>query len=87
MIILGLSLGINIFLLFSKVLNINLPNNHSQNFYMNNFFQATADFFESIFPLLKAMGRGANILFSLTIFFGAMIWIFGGPKYKEPTKK
>jgi hypothetical protein len=26
-------------------------------------------------------------LFSLTIFFGAMIWIFGGPKYKEPTKK
>lgn len=54
---------------------------------MNNFFHATADFFESIFPLLKAMGRGANILFSLTIFFGAMIWIFGGPKYKEPTKK
>lgn len=53
---------------------------------MNNFFNATADFFEAIFPALTAMGRGVNILFSLAIFLGSMIWIFGGPKYKEPNK-
>jgi len=54
---------------------------------MINFFNAIKDLFESIFPLLTAMGRSANILFSLTIALGAMIWIFGGTKYKEPSKK
>jgi hypothetical protein len=54
---------------------------------MNNLWTAIADLFESIFPFLTAMGRSVNILFSLTIFVGSMIWIFGGTKYKEPTKK
>ncbi|HRG60190.1 MAG TPA: hypothetical protein PK323_14650 [Bacteroidia bacterium] len=54
---------------------------------MNNFWNAIGDMFVAIFPLLKAMGRSVNILFSLTIFLGSMIWIFGGPKYKEPSKK
>ena len=54
---------------------------------MINFWNAIGDMFESIFPMLKAMGRSANILFSLLITVGTMIWIFGGTKYKEPTKK
>jgi hypothetical protein len=54
---------------------------------MNNLWTAIADLFQSIFPLLKAMGRSVNILFSLTIALGTLIWIFGGTKYKEPTKK
>lgn len=54
---------------------------------MNNLWTAIGDLFESIFPLLKAMGRSVNIIFSLLITVGTMIWIFGGPKYKEPTKK
>jgi hypothetical protein len=54
---------------------------------MNNLWNAIADLFQAFFPMLKAMGRSVNILFSLTIFLGSMIWIFGGNKYKEPTKK
>jgi hypothetical protein len=37
--------------------------------------------------MLKSMGRSVNILFSLAIAIGTFIWIFGGTKYKEPTKK
>jgi hypothetical protein len=54
---------------------------------MDNLWNFIANIFESIFPLLKALGRSTNILFSLAIFLGSMIWIFGGTKYKEPTKK
>lgn len=53
---------------------------------MNSFFASTADMFEAIFPIIRAMGRGTNMLFGFLIFAGAMIWIFGGPKYKEPSK-
>ncbi len=54
---------------------------------MTKFWYATGDFFEGIFPALTAMGRTVNGIFMAAIFIGAMIWIFGGTKYKEPSKK
>jgi hypothetical protein len=54
---------------------------------MTNFFHATADFFQGLFPVLRAMGRGTNMLFSFLIAFGAFTWIFFGTKYREPKSR
>ncbi|MCC6251189.1 MAG: hypothetical protein IT238_01860 [Bacteroidia bacterium] len=54
---------------------------------MNSFFNSIGSFFESIFPALTAMGRSVNAIFMIIIALGALIWIFYGTKYKEPSKK